>query len=146
MFLWFLQAMKIKVAQSCPAIYHPTDCRPPGSSVRGILQARIVEWVAISFPEKSSWPRDRTQVSHITSRFFTVWATWGTLFIKITGRFCCTNSWISSQTSWRAGPGIPLLKCSLGDCFTGSLRLLGYDIGQFSNPFGSWTLHSVIVN
>ena len=41
--------MKVKVAQSWPTLYHPTDCGPPGSSVRGILQARTVEWVAISF-------------------------------------------------------------------------------------------------
>ena len=54
MFLLFLQAVKIKVAQSCPTLYHPTDCSPPGSSVCGILQASIVEWAAISFAEKSS--------------------------------------------------------------------------------------------
>ena len=44
----------------------------PGSSVHGILQARILEWVA--FPRRSSWPRDRTQVSCIAGRFFTIWA------------------------------------------------------------------------
>ena len=116
---------------------------PPVSYVHGVLQARILEWVATLFSRGSSWPRDRTQVTHVTSRFFTVWATWGTLII---GRFYYTSSWISSQTSWGAGPGIPLLKCCLRDCFTGSLRLLGYDIGQFSNPFDSWTLFSVKVN
>ena len=44
------------------------------SSVHGILQARILEWVAIGFSRGSSWPRDQTQVSHIVDRFFTVWA------------------------------------------------------------------------
>ena len=63
MFLLFLQAVKIKVAQSCPTLYHATDCSPPASSVRGILQARIVEWVAISLPRGSSQPRDQTRVS-----------------------------------------------------------------------------------
>ena len=48
---------------------------PPGSSVHGIFQARILEWVAIPFSRGSSQPRDRTQVSHIAGRFFTVWAT-----------------------------------------------------------------------
>ena len=51
------------------------DCSPPGSSVHGILQARILEWVAIPFSKVTSWPRDQTQVSGITGRFFTVWAT-----------------------------------------------------------------------
>ena len=48
---------------------------PPDSSVHGILQARILEWVAIPFSRGSSQPRDRTQVSHIAGRFFTIWAT-----------------------------------------------------------------------
>ena len=56
--------------------YRPhMDYRPPGSSVHGILQARILEWVAIPFSRGSSQPRDWTWVSHITGRFFTVWAT-----------------------------------------------------------------------
>ena len=46
-------------------------CSPPGSSVRGILQARILEPVAIPFSSGSTWPRDQTQVSHIVDRFFT---------------------------------------------------------------------------
>ena len=50
------------------------DCSLPGSSVHGILQARILEWVAISFCRRSSQPRDRTQVSCIAGRFFTNWA------------------------------------------------------------------------
>ena len=52
----------------------PMDCSPPSSSVHGILQARIMEWVAISFSRGSSWPRSRTQVSCIAGRFFTNWA------------------------------------------------------------------------
>ena len=51
------------------------DCSPPGSSVHGISQARILEWVAIPFSRGPSWPRDRTWVSLIAGRFFTVWAT-----------------------------------------------------------------------
>ena len=51
------------------------DCSPPGSSIHGILQARILAWVAISISRRSSWPRDQTQVSHITGRRFNLWAT-----------------------------------------------------------------------
>ena len=51
----------------------PTDCSPPGSSVYGILQERILEWVAISFSRKSSRPRDWTWISCIAGRLFTVW-------------------------------------------------------------------------
>ena len=51
------------------------DCSPPGSSVHGIFQARIVEWVAIPFSRGSSWPRDQTWISHFVGRFFTIWAT-----------------------------------------------------------------------
>ena len=51
------------------------DWRPPGSSVHGILQARILEWVAIPFSRISSWPRGQTQICCIAGRFFTVSAT-----------------------------------------------------------------------
>ena len=51
-----------------------TDCSLPGSSIHGIFQARILEWVAISFSRGSSQPRDWTQISHIVGRRFTVWA------------------------------------------------------------------------
>ena len=53
----------------------PVDCSPPGSSIHGILQTRIMEWVAIAFSRGSSRPRDRTQVSCIAGGFFTSWAT-----------------------------------------------------------------------
>ena len=53
----------------------PMDCSLPGSSVHGILQARILEWVAMLFSTGSSQPRDQTQVSCIAGRFFIVWAT-----------------------------------------------------------------------
>ena len=48
--------VKTEVAQSCPTLCNPVDCSPPGSSVHGILQARILEWVAISFSRGSSDP------------------------------------------------------------------------------------------
>ena len=60
---------------SCVWLCDLLDCRPAGSSLYGILQARILEWVAIPFSRGSSWPRDQTQVFHISGRFFTIWAT-----------------------------------------------------------------------
>ena len=64
-----------EVAQSCRTLRDPMDCSPPGSPVLGILQARVLEWVAISFSRGSSWPRDRTRVSCIPGRRFNLWAT-----------------------------------------------------------------------
>ena len=53
-------------AQSCLTLCHPMDCSPSGTSAHGISQARILEWVAISYSRRSSWPRDRTHVSCIS--------------------------------------------------------------------------------
>ena len=64
-----------EVSQSCPTLCDPVDCSLPGSSVHGIFQARVLEWIAISFSRGSSQPRDRTQVSCIAGRRFTIWAT-----------------------------------------------------------------------
>ena len=61
--------------QSCLSLCDPMDYSPPGSFVHGILQARILERVAMPSSKGSSQPRDRTQVSCIAGRFFTVWAT-----------------------------------------------------------------------
>ena len=55
--------------------FNPRDCSPPGSSVHGISQAQILEWVVISFSRASSQPRDGTQVFCIASGFFSNWAT-----------------------------------------------------------------------
>ena len=60
---------EMKVTQSCPTLCNPTDC-----IVHGILQARILGWVAYSFSRGSSWPRNRTGVSCVAGGFFTSWA------------------------------------------------------------------------
>ena len=64
--------VKVLVIQSCPTSSDPMDCSPPSSSVHGVLQARILEWVAIPFSRESSQSRDRTWVSCIAGEFFTV--------------------------------------------------------------------------
>ena len=68
--------MKALGTQSCLNPFNPINYRPPGSSVHGILQARMLEWAAIPFSRGSSQPREWTQVSRMAGRFFTVWATW----------------------------------------------------------------------
>ena len=60
-----------KFAQSCPTLCDPMNSSPPGSSVHGILQARILEQVVMPFSREPSQPRDRTCVSCIAGRFFT---------------------------------------------------------------------------
>ena len=75
-----LPASKVKwkwseVAQSCRTLCDPVDCNLPGSFVHGILQARILEWVAISFSRGSSRPRDWTRVSRLAGRHSNFWAT-----------------------------------------------------------------------
>ena len=62
-----------EVTQLCPTLCDPVDCSPTGSSVHGLLQARILEWAAISFSRGSSQPRDWTQVSCIAGRHFNLW-------------------------------------------------------------------------
>ena len=61
--------------QLCLTLCNTMNCSPPASSIHGILQARILERVAIPFSRGSSWSRDQTQVSCIAGRFFTIWAT-----------------------------------------------------------------------
>ena len=105
----------------CNLIDPPGD--PPGSSVHRILQARILEWVAISFCRGSSWPRDWTHISHLspvwsdrflTSGFFTTRATWE-------ARDWCWAKSISTGSSkaflFKIGVKIPL-QCCVSFCCT----------------------------
>ena len=71
----YLLYMCVLVTQSCPTFCNHMACSPPGSSVHGILQARILEWVAILFSREFSQPKDQTWVSHIAGRFFLICTT-----------------------------------------------------------------------
>ena len=64
--------LRVLVTQSCLTLCDPMDCSLPGSSVHGILQARILEWVGIPFSRGSSQPRDQTWVFRIAGRFFPI--------------------------------------------------------------------------
>ena len=70
------------VSQSWPTVGDPMDCSPPGSSIHGIFQLRVLEWVSISFSRGSSWLRDRTWVSCIAGRRFYRLSHHGNSFIK----------------------------------------------------------------
>ena len=63
------------VAKSCLTLVTTWTVACPASSVHGILQARMLKWVVISFSRGSSWPRNRTWVSCMADRFFTHWVT-----------------------------------------------------------------------
>ena len=80
-----------EVAQSCLTLCNPMDCSLPSSSVHGIFQAIVLEWIAISFSRGSSWTRDQTWVSRIVDRRFTAWATrevqWFTNINESPGKF-----------------------------------------------------------
>ena len=100
-----------EVAQSCPTLYDPMDCSLPGFSVHGIFQAIVLEWIAISFSRRSSQPRDRTRVSCIVDRRFTVWATREVnvicipiflLYEKMICSICCLNcsGWRNLDNYW----------------------------------------------
>ena len=97
------------IAQLCPTLCDPMDCSPPGSSVRGIFQTRILEWVDNPSSRGSSWPKGQTWVSPLAGRFFTIWATREGLALKTLPTFawqfslwfCCftfpvVKSWLIS--------------------------------------------------
>ena len=86
-----------EVAQSCPTLCNPMDYSPPGSSVHGILQAQILEWVAIPFSRVSSRPRDQTWLSYIEGRFLTIWATREIDFLKWTVTILGANKYSNSS-------------------------------------------------
>ena len=69
------EIIRVLVVQSCLTLCDSSDCNPPGSFVLGVFQARILEWVAITFFRESSQPGDWTSDPCIVGRFFTVWAT-----------------------------------------------------------------------
>ena len=86
------------------------DCSLPGSSVHGIFQARILEWVAISFSRGSSWTRDQIRVSRIVVRSFTVWATKeASVEGKVTDKTIHLKILRQKKKSWDF-PGGPIVK------------------------------------
>ena len=117
--------MCVLVAQSCPTLCNSMDCSPPGSCIHRILQARILEWVAISFSRSTFLPRDWTRVSWTAGRFFTIWATREDIAVFGTGMKTdlfqsCGHCWIfqiwhiecntftePSFRIWNSSAGVP---------------------------------------
>ena len=92
------------VAKSCPTLRDPMDCSPSGSSVHEILQARILEWVAISFSRGSSQPRDWTHISCIGKWILYHWATREVYYLcpvlynwEQVACFCALQEWTQSM-------------------------------------------------
>ena len=115
----FLLLHGISNSQLCLTLCDPMDCSPLGSSVHGILQARILEWVAMPSSRGSSRSRDRTWVSCIAGRFFMVWAT--------REEFPLINS-----SAWLCCP-----RAILGVVSQAYTQPLGYDGGQ-STLVAAW--------
>ena len=106
--MWYIVC--VLVTQSCPTVSNPMDCSLPGSSVHEILQEKILEWVAISFSRGSSRPRDRTWVSCIAGRCFTVRAIreapkeyWSGLTCPPPGVLQGSNLCLLCTLHWQAG-------------------------------------------
>ena len=101
----YLDVVKAKIAQCCQTLWDSMDCSLPGYFIHGILEAWILEGVAIPFSRGSSQPRDQTQVSHIIGRFSTIWVTRKS---KNTGVGCLSHlQWIFQTQELNRG----LLHC-----------------------------------
>jgi len=88
------------------------DCSPPDSSVCGIFQARVLEWVAISFSRGSSQPRDWTRVSRIAGGLFTIWATREAPFMRTQWKDGCLwsrkDDFTRHQVCWHSDLRLPV--------------------------------------
>ena len=105
-------------AQSCPTLCDPMDYSPPGSSVYGIFQARMLEWVAISYSRGSSQPKDRTYVSCIASSAFA-----GRFFItELLGNPFSGQKKKVYSVVWGYEVGMCLLSSFLGDSWVSGSR------------------------
>ena len=103
---------KVLVPQYCLTL-QVLDCSPSGSSVHGILQARILEWIAIPFSKGSSWPMDQTWVSCIAGRFFIIWAAREALSTsdsRVKGREVCAFSFMGKARRLHTSTHIPLAR------------------------------------
>ena len=129
--------VKVLVTLSCPTLCNPMDCSPPVSSVHRILQARLLEWVTISFSRGSFQPRNRTWVSRIAGRFFTVWATKDQIFkVECFRRALMWILWRFSLL--RTFPSF------VGDISQkGHWRLLSWSLGIHLQPSSSFLLRSL---
>ena len=127
------------VSDRCNAV----DYSLPGSSVLGILQARILEWAAISFSRGSSQSRHETQVSHIAGRFFTIWATRKALSLLDDTVNCC----VLKEVSYCSLKYFPCL--NYGDdnkCCSGmQLKLVIWKSSEYQDAIAASKLNILLV-
>ena len=112
----------------CPTLCDPMDCSPPGSPIHGIFQARVLEWVAIFFSRGSSWPRDRTWVSH----------TAGWRFYHLSPQGSPHNKSLAEKHEVTDFPGGPVVKTP---CFWCRGRKFDPWSGRRFNPWSDPTCH-----
>ena len=127
------------VSKSCLTLFYPMDCSPLSSSVHGISQARILEWVAISFSRGSSWPRDWTHVSCIAGRFFTSKPPGKPILLLL------TNIWMFWALTIRQEDLALSLRWSLLSPQHAPLRITVVKQGCSSSPFFQWEPQSTVV-
>ena len=128
------EGCEVTVAQSCLTLCESMDYSPLGFSVHGILQARILEWVAVPFSSGSSKPRDQTQVSCTAGGLFTIWATrkegwvlknWCFWIVALEKTLEIPLDWKPSNTLSRFVMGFPLwLSGKESACNVGEMRLI----------------------
>ena len=118
----------LKSAQSCPTLCDALDCSPPGFSVYEILQAGILEWVAIPFSREFSRPREWTQVSCIADRFFSIWTTREACYIIFP---CLSLHLATDRWGFPSGSNSKASVCNAEDL--GSIPGLGRSPGE-----GKW--------
>ena len=128
----------VLVVQSCLTLCDLVDCSPPGSPVLRIFQARILEWVAISFSRGSSWPRDQTWVSWIVGGFLTTEPPGKPYIMRI-----ISNLDLNAQQAL-----IPQLKCLIciqnvweKQQYQTDDSMLNYSDKYFMNYFLFWSNH-----
>ena len=126
------------VTQSCPTLCDFMDYSPPGSSVYGILQARILEWVAIPFSRQSSQHRDSTRVSRNAGKFFMVWATREAHGKGLTD-LCHKGTWTPKVSCCCCCSGAKscLTLCDPVDCSTPGFPAL-YCLSEFAQTHVHW--------
>ena len=99
------------VAKLCPTLYDSMDCSPPDSSVCGIFQERILEWVAVSFSRGSSWSKDQTHISCICRQilFFSpfIFISSRLIILQYCRGFCHTLTWINHGFTCISHPNPP---------------------------------------
>ena len=103
----------VLVTESFPTLCDTMDCTPPGSSIHGILQAWILEWVAIPFSRGSSWPRDQTWVSHISKQIHYCLNHQGSTYMYV---YIYTYIYISITTALKERQGITARLRRITEC------------------------------